>query len=168
MSLSTKINVTVAATLAKTIAGALEDLDLGLKDERALTSGTGANQADLVFTDQRTLAASTTEDLDLNAVLTDAFGDVITMARVKAIIVKAADGNTNNVEVGGAATNALINWVGDATDKIVVPPGGIFLLATNDATGFLVTPATGDVLKIGNSAGGTPVTYDIIIIGASA
>jgi len=133
----------------------------------SLANGTGLDQADLVFHDQRTLAASATEDIDLAASLTNAFGTSLTFARIKAIIVFALLANTNNVEVGGAAANAFINWVGDATDVIVVRPGGLLMLVAPDATAYVVTAATGDLLKITNSAGGTGVTYDIIIVGAS-
>jgi len=36
-----------------------------------------------------------------------------------------------------------------------------------DATTYAVTAGTGDLLKVANSAGGTSVTYDIVIIGSS-
>jgi len=66
------------------------------------TSGTGANQADIVWTDERTLAASGSEDLDLAGALTDAFGATITAVELVAIIIVADAGNTNNVVVGDA------------------------------------------------------------------
>lgn len=133
-----------------------------------LADGFGANQADRLFTDTRTLAASTTEDLDLAGGLVDAFGATLTLARVKGLIVVAAAGNTNNVQVGGAAANQFLNWVADATDKLNVRPGGVLALFAPDATAYAVTGATGDLLRIGNSGAGTSVTYDIVIIGASA
>lgn len=129
--------------------------------------GATANHANRVFTDTRTLAASATENIDLAAVLVDAFGSAITFARVRALIIAAASTNTNNVLVGGAASNAFINWVSDATDVVVVRPGGLLALVAPDTTGYAVTAATGDILKITNSAGTTGVTYDIAIIGAA-
>ena len=82
----------------------------------------------------------------------------------------AADAETAGIKY---ATDQLeseyfINWVGDPTDKISVRPGGAFILIAPDATGYAVTAATGDLLKIANSAGTTSVTYDIIIIGATS
>lgn len=132
------------------------------------TSGTGAGAADRIFADQRTITASGTDDLDLAGSLTDSFGATITFARIKVLFVAAAAGNTNNVLVGGAASAQFINWVSDATDKIVVRPGGEFLLKATDATAYAVTATSGDLLRIANSAGGTSVTYDIVLIGASA
>jgi len=131
----------------------------------AFANGTGANQANMVFADTRTLAASTSESLDLSGVLTNAFGASILFTKIKGIIIAAAAANTNNVLVGGAASNAFINWVGDATDIITVRPGGLFCLMAPDATAYAVTAGTGDLLKINNSSSGTGVTYDVILIG---
>ncbi|RWB65402.1 MAG: hypothetical protein EOQ49_32270, partial [Mesorhizobium sp.] len=71
---------------------------------KALTNGTGANQADLLFADTRTLSASATEDLDLAGALADVFGTTITMVEVVAILILADAGNTNNVVIGDSAS----------------------------------------------------------------
>jgi hypothetical protein len=133
-----------------------------------LASGVGANQADKIFHDTRTLGASATENLDLAGTLVDAFGATLTFARIKGLIVYASPANTNNVLVGGAASNGFINWVGDTTDVLVVRPGGLICSFAPDATAYAVTASTGDLLKITNSGGTTGVTYDVVIIGASA
>lgn len=168
MPLTSTLLVDFAATLTKALDLVTGEAPLRTRVSTALASGTGANQADKIFSDQRTLTASSTEDLDLAGSLTDAFGDTITFARIKAILVIADAGNANNVLVGGAAANQFINWVGDASDKVVVRPGGVFCLIAPDATAYAVTAGTGDLLRIGNSGAGTSVTYKIVIIGASA
>lgn len=132
------------------------------------TNGSGANQVDRLFSDQRTITASSNEDLDLAGSLTDAFGATLTFVRVKAIIVKAAAGNTNNVVVGGAASNQFVGPFGAATHTIAVKPGGALIFVAPDATGWAVTAGTGDLLRIANSGAGTSVTYDIQILGASS
>lgn len=133
-----------------------------------LSSGTGANQADKLWHDQRTLTASSTEDLDLAGSLVDPFGGTITFARIKGIIIAAAAANTNNVIVGGASSNGFITWVGSATHTVTVRPGGFLALFAPDATAYAVTAATADLLHIANSAAGTSVTYDVVLVGASA
>lgn len=133
----------------------------------AFTDGTGANQAKAVFADERTLSASATENLDLAGGLSDVFGNVITFTKIKAILVQASPGNTNDVLVGGAASNGFIPWVGDATDVVKVKPGGCFAIVAPDANGLAVTAATGDILKVANSAGSTSVTYKIVVIGTT-
>ena len=132
-----------------------------------VANGTGADQADLVFRDQRTLAATTGEDLDLAGSLTDSFGTTITFARVKMLYVASAAANGDTIAVGGAAANQFINWVANATDIVNVSPGGAFMLFAPGATGYAVTAGTGDLLKIYN-AHSAEGTYDIVIVGASA
>jgi hypothetical protein len=167
----TTLQTSIAFDLAAKFASALDLQTLSapasLKRSFGWSEGSGARQANRIFTDRRTLAASATENLDLAAVLLDAFGTAITFARVRALIVAAADANTNNVLVGGAASNGFINWVSDTSDVVVVRPGGLFALIAPDATGYAVTAATGDILKITNSAGTTGVTYEVAIIGAA-
>lgn len=128
------------------------------------TSGTAIDQANMMWSDTRTLAASTTEDIDLAGVLTNAFGSTITFTRIKAIMISAAATNVNNVVIGGDA-NALVGWVGATNDLINVRPGGTFLITAPDATAYAVTAGTGDILQIANSSSGSSVIYDIVLIG---
>jgi hypothetical protein len=168
MALSTTVRLAIAATLS-------EALDLGTRSFPAaknfamdLTSGTGASQADKLFADTRTLAASASEDLDLAGSLVDAFGATITFVKVKGIFVTAAAANTNNVIIGGASATQFVGPFGSATHTIAVAPGGGFMICRPDATGWAVGAGSTDLLKIANSSSGTSVTYDIVIIGTSA
>lgn len=140
-------------------------LPFGLSSSVSLANGTAAGQADRVFTDERTLAASATEDLDLAGVLLDAFGAAITFAKIKAVIIKAAPGNTNDVQVTRPAANGVPLFMAGG-DGIAIKPGFALALFGSGA-GIAVTPTTGDLLTVTNSGGGTPVTYDIVIIGTS-
>lgn len=170
MGLDTKLSLKVVSTLTSALDLASGRVALDYSKLVALGSGTAAGQADKIFHDTRTLAASGTENLDLAASLVDAFGGTITFARVKGLIVAAAAGNTNDVLVGGAGSNAWATWVGDATDVIKLRPGAVFaqFAGAADATAYAVTAATGDLLKVANSSSGSGVTYDIVIIGSSA
>jgi len=134
----------------------------------AITSGTGANQADMIFHDQRSLAASTSEELDLAGSLVDAFDATLTFARIKGLVIYAASTNGGLIQVGGAASNGFINWVASATDIIQVRAGGTFSLIAPDAIAYAVTATTGDFFKINNTDGAAAGIYDIYIIGASA
>jgi len=132
----------------------------------SFTDGAGADQADVHWSDERTLSASATEDLDLAGGLTDAFGAAITFARIKAIYIEADSANTNNVLLGGAAANAFVGPFGAAAHTIAVRPGGAVLLVAPDATGYVVTAGTGDLLRVGNSGAGTSVKYRIVVVGS--
>jgi len=149
------------------------ELDATLEKILNFTNGTGANEADIVWADRRTIAASTSEDLDLAGVLTDAFGATINAAEVVAILVIAAAANTNNVVLGGAAAPVPL-FGGDGATAVddptfAVKPGGFFFVAAPNAAGlFTVGAGTTDDLKVANSGGTTGVTYDIAILARSA
>lgn len=128
-------------------------------------NGSGVDQAQVIFTDTRTITASSSETLDLSA-LTDAFGNTINIVNVKTLIVAPAVGNTNNVVVGGAGSNPFASPFNAGTDTISVQPGGMLLLSSHTDDGYPVS--TGVNLKMANSSSGTSVTYDIIIIGETS
>lgn len=129
------------------------------------TTGAGANQANEKFTDTRTLANNTSEELDLSGSLVNAFGVTVAFARIKFIQIKNKS-STQTLTIGGAASNAFVNWVGDATDTLKIPPGGEMRMVAPDATGWPVTAGTGDKLKIANGNAGQSADYDIILMGA--
>lgn len=170
MALSSQYSFSAGADLTSALDLASGSVPLSVRRAVALTSGTGAGKADRIFHDRRTLVASATEDLDLAGVLSDAFGVSLTFARIKLLYVSAAVANTNNVVVGNATSNGFISWVGGAAHTVTVRPGGFLALGAGqaDAVGYAVTAGTADLLRIGNSGAGTPVTYDVVLIGASA
>lgn len=169
MTLNTTLSAGIVATLYGTAGLSTPKAELNLSTSVPLSSGTGANQADRIYSSAaRPLAASTSEDLDLAGVLTDPLGAVLTFARIKEIFIRAAANNVNNVIVGGAGSNGFISWVGGAAHTVTVRPGGFMHLAAPDATAYVVTPATADLLHIANGGAGTGITYDVVIIGASA
>lgn len=168
MALTTNIKVDVNALLTGAADLAQITAPHSLSLSKSLVSGVSANQADLVWGDTRTIAASGTDDLDLAGVLVGALGTVVTFARVKAILVTADAGNTNNVVIGGAAATQFVGPFGAATHTIALQPGNGFMVTATGATAWPVTAASADLLRIANSGSGTSVTYNILVIGASA
>jgi len=131
----------------------------------AFTSGTGANQANEVWADTRTISSSSSDDLDLYGSLTDAFGTTLNFTSIKAIIIKASSSNGDNLSVGGDAGAPISTIFADTSDEILVPPGGMFMITNPQADGFAVTNTTADVLEITNTDSGDSAEYDIIIVG---
>lgn len=168
MTLRATITTSIKATLSTSpdIGAAAYRVDETITSQFA--DGTGAGQAKQLFTDTRTIAASGNEDLDLSGALSNAFGTSIAFTAIKAIRVKAAAANTNDVQISPAATNGWLGPFADASDIISVPPGGQFLMTREDATGWAVTAGTGDLLNVANSSSGTGVTYTIELIGETA
>ena len=138
--------------------------DLILTPQKQFTPGTGNNQLDKLFHDMRTLADGANESLDLAGSLVDQFGTTITFVKIKAMLIRNLSA-TQTLTIG-AGSNPFLNWVGDATDVIKIPPNGMFLLVAPLA-GFAVVAGTGDILKVVNSAGAV-CDYQIALAGTSA
>lgn len=164
----TNISLAVRTTMSESLDLKTRTAQLLFTRGFSLDNGTGANQADKVWDDTRTLGASANEDLDLAGVLTDAFGATVTFVKVKGIFVAAASTNTNNVVVGGAAATQFVGPFGAAAHTVAVGPGGFFAICRPDATAWSVAAGSTDFLRVANSGAGTSVTYDIVIIGTSA
>lgn len=167
MSLASRIVAQIDATQtgALDLGSASAKIAAGIALQ--LASGVGANQADLVFSDERTISASSSENLDLAGVLVDGLGATLTFAKIKALLVVADAANTNDVVIGNAASNGFVGPFGAATHTLAVKPGGVALVAC-PGTGWSVTPSTGDILKVANSGGTTSVKYRIIVVGTSS
>ena len=167
MTLTTTVRAAISAVLEGSPDLGQANYELPFQADIKLLSGTADGKSDLIFTDQRTIAASGDEDLDLAGVLTDPLGVALTFIEVTAILVRAASGNANDVQISPAAVNGFSGPFGDASDVVSVQPGGAALFAAPNA-GWPVTAGTGDLLNIANGGGGTSVTYDIVIVGRSA
>lgn len=131
-----------------------------------VTDGTGANQADLIWHDQRSIGASSSEDIDLAGVLVDVFGTTLTFARIKMIHIKAKSTNGGNIVVG-AGSNPWLTML-NAAGTITLPASAGFMALAPGATAWAVTAGTGDILQVANDDAGAAGIYDIIIVGASA
>ncbi len=166
--MATALSVTLTFKLSHDYTNALDlstpkdDFDLTLSD--TLSNGTGNDQVDVVWHDQRTLA-TTSENLDLAGSLTSSFGTTVTFAKVKAFCIKNTATTTNQiVTVGGAGATQFVNWVGAVTDTVKIGPAAILLL-WSPMDGYAVGAGASDLLKIATNAS---ITYDIWIIGTSA
>ena len=135
----------------------------------SLVDGVLAGQADRIWaTTVAALAASGTTDHDLAGSLVDPLLGTAAFARVKGIVVKAYDANTNNVLVGAAASNPWVGLLG-ATHQITLRPGAVFsaFAGPADLAAYAVVAGTGDLLRITNGGAGSSVGYDIAVIGCS-
>ncbi len=140
--------------------------DLAILAAFNFTSGTGAAQVLEQWSDDRQIGASGTDDIDLaGGITSDVAGTTIIFTAIKLIMLRANSANTNDCLLGGAASAQFVNWVSDATDVVVIEPGGLFLLYTPSATGYAVGAGSSDLLRVTNSAGATTVNYKIYVLG---
>ncbi|MFI6819266.1 hypothetical protein ACIBG7_43245 [Nonomuraea sp. NPDC050328] len=141
---------------------------LKIAQQITFAQGAGAGQADMIWADRRTIAASATDSLDLaGSALQSPFGGGLTFARLKMIFVRAAAANVNNVNIIRPASNG-VPWALAAGDGFPIRPGGIFFWYDPSAAGAVVTPGTGDLLDLVNSGAGTTVEYEVVLVGAAS
>jgi hypothetical protein len=146
--------------------------------EISLLDGTTDDKIDLVWSDTRTLANATSEDLDLAGGVTDIFGNTLTFVEVSHMFFfnhKTVAGDY--FRIGPTASNG---WLGAGTpflgvnDRTIVRPSVIVGGVTypgfawwSAPGGYLVTAGSGDSLTVSNS-GATSSNYSLIILGRSA
>lgn len=165
MAVATRIGLNIIAELTKTLDLSIPRSEINKRLLWTLTTGTGLNQMDKVWSDTRDVLSGATDTLDFAGVLTDGLGDAATFARIKLFLVLPKSTNTVNLTVTRPAANGvpLFSAAGDACPT---GPGGCFFLLKPDATGYVVTASTGDLVDIVNGAAAS--TYDVIVGGASA
>jgi len=163
------VTATIRAALRGVLTGAndLADPTIAFGDKTTwsdeIAPGTSTGQANKMFSDERQIAAGSSENLDLAGGLSDPFGVALTFTKIKAIMVIADAANDGLISIGGAASNAFVGPFADATD-IVKLAAGEMLLITNLGAGWTVTASTGDILKVANS-GAAQGSYKIVLIG---
>ena len=166
-TLTTRLLLQINADFATALDLNTATAPLSYKAQTDLSSGVAANQADVIWADQRTLSASATESLDLKGGgLVDAFGTAINPVKLRGIIITAASTNTNNVVVGNDTNH--VPFLSAVTSTVTIQPNGTFVLTAPALAGIAVTAGTGDIIKVTNGGAGTSVTYNIILLGTSS
>lgn len=133
---------------------------------REYTDGTSDNQFKAYFIDQRALAGSANDDLDLAGGLTNPFGSTITFTVIKELIVAidTPDGS-KNLRVGPqGVANAWQGPFGGVAAANYLTIYHHWLMPPYPWTGYTVTAGTGDILRINNPTGSS-ITYAIFIAG---
>lgn len=132
------------------------------------SNGTGANQVDLIYSKQLTLAASTPQTLDLTS-LTDLAGGAANFARVRELLIEVVDETVDhNVTLGNAASNAWAPfWGATGTDKVFAGSYRHFSDPTTvGASKGAVVSGTSKALML--DPGSNTVVVNVIIVGCSA
>lgn len=122
-------------------------------------NGTGTNQANNAWTDERTVAGGTNEDLDLSGALSNAFGTSLLATKVKEIIIYCPTTSVGTLAVTRPATNGvpIFKAAGDGVDLVA---GGLHHF--RNPAGVTVTPSTGDLINF--AATGGDCKYQIVIV----
>jgi hypothetical protein len=165
MPQSGSITVSIASTLSSALDLGTSSFPLSYSKSVGFANGTGLGQADLLFSDQRTLGSGANEDIDLAGALTGPLGGTLTFAKLKGLWIYSLPANTVNLTVSRPGSNGVPLFAA-AGDALVLKPGNGFLFTDNSAAGVTVTAGTGDLINL--LAGAASTVYDIVILGASA
>jgi hypothetical protein len=117
---------------------------------------TGAGSANVVYAEQRTLAAAGTQTYDLQS-MTDFLNQALTMTGVFSIAISCSAGQ---VTLQQGASNPLAWPLSGTTPAMVIPSGAFMLFGQTTAQAVSGSAKT---LKI--TAGGSGATYKIAILG---
>lgn len=130
----------------------------------SLDSGTGAGQADKVWSDRRNLAGGANETLDFAGSLVQLFGGTITFAKIKALVFYNRTAGQLLTVKPAAANGWVSSFVTDVSDVLRVPAQGF--VVWYDPAGTAVGAGATDSITVTNSAG-SAVDYDIFVVGTS-
>lgn len=128
---------------------------------KSYSHGVAAGQFNLAYLAERTVATGADDDIDLAGVLASALGTSFAAVELALIFLlnrpkdETEAANTTHLTIGGG-TNPMIGFLGGTAPTIgPIQPGGMFLLGgVEHAAGLgVITPDTGDILRIANQAG---------------
>lgn len=171
-SLTTKFVQQFTATVVNTLpfdnVVSSPFLDISLN----LSSGSATGAANQIFRDQRTLAQSGTEVINVYNFngSADPVGLPLTMATVKTLIITNLNGTESNVltvggDTSGGAWRSPFN--GNSAAKVTIPGGAALTLTSSGSTAWAVAiTSSGSLLKFSNDGTGA-LTYDLIVAGGT-
>lgn len=172
MPLSAEILVRLKATQTGANDFGADSFSPTMEKLLQLTDGTTANKADILWMDQRTVSASSNDDIDLAGALSDAFGETVAGAELVALFIingpRTGAANTTDLTIGGGSA-PLTGFLGGTTPTIgPLKPGAFLMLAAGDAAGLgAITATTADTLRVANGSGAS-ATYQIAVVARTA
>ena len=143
-----------------------EDFNSGKDDHniqvsQTWTDGTGNGQANRVFKDQRTVNASSNDDIDLNGGgLIDTLGQAVAWTKLRAIFIN----NLSSEDLKLEGASSPVGLFGADGDFINIPPYSMFCLTSKP--GWTVTAGSTDTLRIANYNSTAAAIYDIRLLGS--
>ena len=136
MAVGASISLKVAATESGSPSVGSALWTAGFEQMLTFGNGTTANNINLVYVAERSVASATDDDIDVAGVLTSGLGTSIAAAEIVGIVVvnKQKDGtqNTTSLTIGGSS-----NGVPGYTSAVEsISPGGMYMVASPDAAGL--------------------------------
>ncbi len=127
----------------------------------SVTPGTGTNQGDELWTDERTLSA-TSENLNIQSgALTNALGQTVTLTKLKGLRIRNLSTTSGaNLTITGDGLTSVIG----ASGSVTIGPGG-YLDWSSPIDGATITVTSADVITV--NSGAASITYRIELWGVT-
>lgn len=129
----------------------------------AMADGTGASQAQVVWSASRSVGTSgETLNLQSLADTRDGAAVTVTFTSIKAVCVRNTHA-TADLFVGGASP--LTSFTGFPISLIKIVPGGVYFLTSPSSDGLLIAQGNALYRDVRLAAASGTATYDIVFIG---
>lgn len=182
-------NIQVQAVMSATLENVIDDDTVTVPAEQgqtydppvALTSGTGKDQFDRAWQDQkRTISASGSENIDLfdlgsidigAGVGKDAVGQARSDAELVGLMVIVDKDSVGELLIGGEGSAAAFNSIFNGSDTAELgpfPAGSCVFLFNPADPAWAIADAANHLLKFAESSGSGSVTYTPITLTRSA
>lgn len=159
MSVSVQAHIGLEGYASKTVGTDIATDPIRESVLHIFDNGTGANQANKLWTVSGTISAGSFVTYDfIGGLLEDAFGDSVALTRIKAFYFY----NTHATQA--IAFESTIPGILGGGGFQPVGPGGVVFVSRPDSTGIAITSGS-DTITISNSGGAATGTYDIVVVG---
>lgn len=162
MAINGSVSSLIELSHTKTQDLATGSFPLSIRQEDAVTDGTGDGQVDSLYTDEHQLAASGTQTYNLYTGLTDAWGDAFQLLTLKTLQIRVTDGD-GTLQVNASGSNLLTSLFGSSV--LGLKEGDVLQLHSPDG-GWGVT-ASNYNLVLEESGGANTVTFEIVLAGVA-
>lgn len=125
-------------------------------------TGTGANQANRVYSDQFDVATASPVTVNLRS-LENPFGEAVVLASVKSILIENTGGTTGILTV---TTDGADGWDAAIGSTLVIPNGGRVALSLPTAGGWVVGASARELVF--SASGANCPGVRIIVVGTVA
>jgi len=129
---------------------------------KVLAESNGADEANVAFAKDVSLAASASAEIDLQAD-TDAYGDAMTLTDVAALWLEAPNTNPGDIIVEQGAANGFSSLIQAGGGFRLAP--GEFMLVSGFALGSYAVSATNKTIKFTNTDAAGSATVMVRLLG---
>lgn len=135
--------------------------------QKSLTSGTSSNQADKVWSDERSVTSGVPDDVDLMGALTGAIGGTLNLTKPVGLCIWNESTTAGQYLTVGADGTAPVysGLFGASDDAVIVQPNGV-LCWWSPISNATATATTADILQVAAASG--TVTYRILVWARSS